>query len=80
MIKDPKIAKKISDVLLNVSGLLSESVGVMVDSDCTDEEKDFYVQTVGKVMGIIGLDVLNNLYEEHPSLLPEGYYLPKVRP
>lgn len=76
MITNLDAAKKINALLLEVSGILDESVGVMVDSDCPDAEKSKYMQIVGELLGVIGLDVLNSLYREHPQLKPEDYFLP----
>lgn len=76
MISDIETARKINDLLLEVSGMLDESVGLMVHSDCLASEKTKYMEIVGQVMGVIGLDMLNPLYRKHPSLKPEDYYLP----
>jgi hypothetical protein len=78
MITNFETAQKINAILLEVSGILDESVGTMVDSDCPDSEKSKYMQIVGELLGIIGLDVLNLLYREHPQLKPEDYYLPDL--
>ena len=78
MISDKNAARQVSEVMLTVSGLLDGSVATMMASGCTDEEKSAYCAKVGKIMGLIGLDVLNHLYRQHADLKPAEYYLPSV--
>ncbi|MES3024087.1 MAG: hypothetical protein V4857_21175 [Pseudomonadota bacterium] len=77
MITNPDTAKKISALLLEVSGLLDASAGIMAESDCAAVEKSNYISVVGQLLSIIGLDALNEIYQMHPHLLPPGYYLPR---
>ena len=76
MITDPDTAKKINALLLEVSGLLDASAGIMAESACSAAEKSNYISVVGQLLSIIGLDALNEIYKKHPDLLPSGYYLP----
>lgn len=78
MIGNPETAARISDLLLEVSALLNKSVAVMVESDCAADEKTAYTRQVGELMGMLGWDILNRLYSEHPVLLPDRYYLPGI--
>lgn len=78
MISNADTAKRVGELLLEVSGILNESVGVVAGSDSPEDEKIAYMGAVGQVMGTIGLDILNKLYTAHPELLPEDYYLPGV--
>ncbi|ECO4186721.1 hypothetical protein [Salmonella enterica] len=76
MISDHGAAKKISDILLEVSDLLDKSVCIMHESKCLAEEKKNYTTLIGQLMGTIGCDIFNILYKEHPDLKPDEYYLP----
>lgn len=69
MIKDVDIAREISELMLDYGGKLDKSVA-LVREKCTSEEFQEYRRAVGKVMGEILLDVLNPLYQSHPSLKP----------
>ena len=75
MFSDIETAKRISELLLEASGLLDESVGVAV-SGGSEQEASEYMKTVGSLLGVIGLDVLNEIYRAHPSIKPDEYHLP----
>jgi hypothetical protein len=68
MIKETAVARQISEVLLEISGQLDRSI-ITVKERCPAEEFHTYRRAVGRILGEI-LDVLNPLYEEHPSLKP----------
>ena len=78
MLTNFEIAGKINGLLLEASGLLDESISVVVGGDCSDAEKSRYIEIVSQLLGVIGVDLLNEIYRIHPTLLPEGYYLPGV--
>jgi hypothetical protein len=71
MITNRDTAKYISDLMLDISERLDDSVA-KVNKTCSPEEDSNYRRAVGKIMGRILLEVLNPLYAEHPSLKPEG--------
>jgi hypothetical protein len=71
MVDDEKIARQISELMLDCGARLDDSVA-LVQSKCTPEELRVYRRAVGKVMGEILLEVLNPLYAKHPSLKPQG--------
>lgn len=75
MFSDREVSKKISELLLEVSGLLDESVGIAVAGGAGEEASE-YMKIVGGLLGVIGVDVLNEIYRSHPSLKPVDYYLP----
>ena len=77
MFKEKQIAEEINRVMLNVSKKLDESAFLVANSSCSTEEKAGYIKTVGKILGIIGIDVLNNIYRCHPDLKPQEYLLPE---
>lgn len=77
MFTDKNTAKKINNIMLEVSELLNQSVVVMNESECTNNEKQNYIKLVGKLMAVIGLDILNEIYRKHRELKPEEYYLPE---
>jgi len=72
MISHADTAKYVSDLMLDISGRLDESVGI-VKTACTSEEEAAYRRSIGRILGNILLEVLNPLYAEHPSLKPAGF-------
>jgi len=77
MFKDKETANRISKIMLNVSEMLDESAALIEATDCSADEKAAYYKTVGQLMGIIGIDVLNNIYRIHADIKPEEYLLPE---
>ena len=71
MIADTTTAKHVSELMLDISARLDESVA-MVNKTCSPEEDAMYRRAVGRILGRILLEVLNPLYAEHPSLKPAG--------
>jgi hypothetical protein len=71
MITNANTAKRISDLMLDISGQLDESVAT-VKRTCPPEEFESYRRTVGRILGQVLLNVLNPLYAEHPTLKPPG--------
>jgi hypothetical protein len=72
MIEDTRTAKQISELMLDISGRLEESI-IQVKQTCTTAEFEEYRRTVGRILGQVLLGVLNPLYLEHPSLKPPGF-------
>lgn len=72
MITNTNTAKRISDLMLDISGQLDESVAT-VKMTCPPEEFESYRRSVGRILGQVLLDVLNPLYAEHPTLKPPGF-------
>jgi hypothetical protein len=68
MIRDARIAKEISDLMIALSGRLDGSIA-MVRKQCSPEEFAAY-RRAGRIIGEMLLEVLNPLYAEHPSLKP----------
>lgn len=71
MIRDARIAKEVSDLMIEFSGRLDGSTAA-VREQCSPEEFAAYRRAVGRIMGEMLLEVLNPLYAEHPSLKPAG--------
>jgi hypothetical protein len=69
MIRDARIAKEISDLMIEFSGRLDGSIATVRDQ-CSPEEFAAYRCAVGRIMGEMLLEVLNPLYAEHPLLKP----------
>jgi len=69
-IRDGRIAKEISDRMVEFSGRLDGSIAVR--DRCSPEEFAAYRRAVGRIKGEILLGILNPLYAEHPSLKPAG--------
>ncbi|WP_395641747.1 hypothetical protein [Rudaea sp.] len=68
MISDVVVARRISDLMLDVSGKLNDSILDVVRSSPEDAEN--YKRAIGFLLGGILLDVLNPLYKAHPDLKP----------
>jgi uncharacterized protein (UPF0305 family) len=63
-------AKAISDVMLDVSEQLNQSV-VFIQKHTKDEEEFIkYRRAVGAIMATIWEEVIHPLYTEHPDLKP----------
>ena len=71
-VSNAETAKQVSDVMLDVSSRLNESI-ILVQDTCSEDEFKDYRRAVGAVMGEILLEVLNPLYKQHPSLKPKGF-------
>jgi hypothetical protein len=71
MIKDMAVARQVSDLMVEISGRLNNSI-VTVEEKCPSEEFEAYRRAVGAIMGEILLEVMNPLYKEHPTLKPSG--------
>jgi len=69
MIRDKRVAKEISGLMIEFSGRLDGSIA-KVREQCSPEEFAVYRRAVGRIMGEMLLEVLNPLYAEHPSLKP----------
>jgi hypothetical protein len=71
MIRDARIAKQVSDLMVEFSGRLDGSIATVRDQ-CSPEEFAVYRRAVGRIMGEMLLEVLNPLYAEHSSLKPRS--------
>ena len=71
MIKDKSVAQQISELMLEYSERINESIR-LVQEKCSPEEFKTYRLAAAKVMGEMLLEVMNPLYREHPELKPEG--------
>jgi hypothetical protein len=69
MIRDAAVARRISDLMIEISGRLDTSIANVRDQ-CSSEEFQAYRRAVGGILGEILLEVLNPLYAEHPALKP----------
>lgn len=66
---DAETAKYVSDLLLNINGLLDESVA-KVKGGCTPEEFTAYRRAVGGLINSIFEEILEPVYVKHPTLKP----------
>lgn len=71
MIQDVQRARRISDLMLSIGQELDGSV-VSVEAAGSRNELLAYRRAVGRIMGEILMEVLNPLYDRHPTLRPEG--------
>ncbi len=71
MITNADTAKHVSELMLDITAQLNQSV-FLVQERGSAEEFALYRRAVGGIMAEILLEVLNPLYREHPGLKPEG--------
>jgi hypothetical protein len=71
MIADLDTAKRVSELLLQITEQLNESTR-MVQIACPEAEFSRYRRAVAAIMAEI-LEVINPLYATHPSLAPPGF-------
>ena len=71
MIENSRTAKYVSDLLLNINGQLLESIG-NVEKDCSPDEFIIYRRRVGTLVNSIFEQILEPIYERHPTLKPPG--------
>ena len=69
MIKNKKIAKEVSDLMLSIGDKLDGSVA-LVKEECDQEDFKKYRLAVGKVLGEMLLEIMNPIYDEHPDIKP----------
>lgn len=69
MIKNELVAKRISELMLDIGARLDKSVE-LVQENCLADDFNAYRQGVGAIMAEILLEILNPLYAEHPSIKP----------
>ena len=69
MIENQAIAKQISLLMLEIGAKLDASV---IDAKPYLQNSEFlaYRRAVGRLMGIMLLEVMNPLYQQHPDLKP----------
>lgn len=72
MISEPKTAKQISELMLDIFRRIDESV-LMVNETCRPEEAAVYKKAAGRVAGAAVMGVLEPLYEVNPDLKPPGW-------
>lgn len=70
MISDKDTASKISQMLLECSKRMDDSI-VLVKGTCSPEEFAAYRKAVGKAMGEMLLGIMNPIYQRHPDLKPK---------
>jgi hypothetical protein len=66
MYMETSVAKQLSDELNDIIGRLDESVRLVMDR-CSKAEFTAYRSVIGRVMGMLVLDVLNPLYASNPE-------------
>ena len=69
---DKKLAKRISEIMQDITGQLDISIRLVMDN--TDNAQDFqkYRRLVGKLMGEIFAEILQPIYDQYPDLTPAG--------
>lgn len=67
--KNELVARQISELMLDIGSRLDRSVE-LIRQNATSDEFMIYRRAVGAVMAEILLEVLNPLYDQHPSIKP----------
>lgn len=70
MIANKKIAAKVSEKVLEASGLLNDAL-IIVHDECPDDELSVLRRAIGKVLGELLFSVMNPLYQCHPDIKPK---------
>ncbi|MBN6100593.1 hypothetical protein JR064_00230 [Xanthomonas sp. CFBP 8703] len=76
MISDQDTAEKICNKILNANASLDEAIALAMDA-ASEEEAKRIRQVIGRISGELLLNLLNPLYREHPSIKPDGFFLPE---
>lgn len=71
MISDKDVAKQISDLMIELSQKINDSI-ILVHEKCTEDDFKAYRAGAAQVLGHAYLDVMTPIYQLHPSLKPEG--------
>ena len=71
MIHDIDVARHISDLMIELTQKIEESIHLVKDQ-CSEDEFKRYRLAAAYVLGYAYTDVMVPLYQEHPSLKPEG--------
>ncbi len=72
-------ADTLAKIYRRLSGALNNSL-LEMQPVCTAEEFRVQKQIIGRMMGIIHLDVLTPLFEEFPEIIPEDLRPPPKKP
>jgi len=63
-------AEKLSVMMLRISGMLDDSIAFVRDAE-SKEDFELYRDQVSRTMASMHLDVLEQIWKEHPSLRPK---------
>lgn len=72
MFEDKEAAIQVNKDMLAVIALLNDSL-ISVQSSATQDEFQNYRREVGKLMGAIFFEVLDDVWEKYPDLKPESF-------
>jgi hypothetical protein len=72
MIENPKVAKQISELMVDMFTQLCDSCQT-VKEQCSSEEYAAYVKGTSKIAGGIVFGVMEPLYEKSPKLKPDNW-------
>jgi hypothetical protein len=77
MITNKRVAKQISELMIDYSEKLNDSI-ILVKESCSKDEFEKYRDAVSYIMANMSTRVMYPLYLENPELKPEGFYMPRV--
>ena len=73
---DRDVAREINSLMIGISGQLDDSIRLVMERSGPEEFRR-YRQAAGKMMGILFVEILTPIYEEHPDLTPEELRKPQ---
>ena len=72
MFKSKKAAAQVNEDMLAINTLLNYSLA-RVRQYCSDSEFDSFRRKVGQIMGITTIDILPEIWKQHPSIMPTEF-------
>jgi hypothetical protein len=71
-IMEKNVAARVVQNLLEISGRLDQTVG-LIKAECSEAEFKMYRPAFGRAMGELYIEVFVPLFKEHPSLIPPDW-------
>jgi hypothetical protein len=71
MIDNEEVARQVSDLMVEFSRRLDDSIALVRDHG-SPEEFHVYREAVAKILTDMLFDIMNPLYARHPNLKPPG--------
>lgn len=79
MVKSSLVAKRINELMLDISDRICESVA-STKSECSIDEQAAYERAAARVIASIEREVLSPIYAEQPALRPAGWKVATLSP
>jgi hypothetical protein len=79
MIRNPDTARQISDLIHEVLRRLDESTQ-LVKRTCSAGDFAVYNKSIARVLDVVGMEVMEPLYADNPTLQPLNWGSPRWKP